>query len=87
MIDEVLKELVSDGDVEDAFAHTDYGDTPPREVIRLGLLKTAAGFANGLTTRCVLVELGLINHNTLDLTSKGRLYLWSSWAGTEGETK
>lgn len=75
-----VEEIISDEELTEVFAHANYGDRTPREVVKLGLLKTACGYAHGFTSTQILKELGLINKATHDLTTKGRQYLWVAWA-------
>lgn len=74
-----VEELVSDEELDKAFAHADFG-RPPREVVRLGVLKAASGFYQGYTSTAILVELNLINSDYA-LTQKGKHYLWKAWSG------
>lgn len=76
-----VQDLVSDEELTEVFAHANYGSMTPREVVKLGLLKTASGYAHGYTSTQILKELGLICKSTHDLTTKGRQYLWAAWSG------
>lgn len=87
-VDDTVKGIVSDEELYKAFAHANYGDMSPRDVVRLGLLKTACGFSHGYTSTQILLELGLIVEKTRKagremLTDRGRRYLWHAWS--EGE--
>lgn len=85
---EKVREIIPDEELYKAFAHANYGDMSPRDVVRLGLLKTACGFSHGYTSTQILIELGLIVEKTRKagremLTDRGRRYLWHAWS--EGE--
>jgi hypothetical protein len=69
------EQLVSDEDLDRAFAHTNFGETPAREVIRLGALKCLAGWRQGHTSMTIGQELGLIS-DKYKITAKGRAYIW-----------
>tara|TARA_R100000951_G_scaffold37874_1_gene32222 strand:- start:137 stop:403 length:267 start_codon:yes stop_codon:yes gene_type:complete len=72
-----VKELVSDEELMKAFAGTHYGNKDYRDIIKLGLLKSACKYHSGYTTSQILKRLELIKEN-LKLTKKGRQYLYDS---------
>lgn len=74
------KDLISDDMVSQAFENTNFGITPPRDVIRFALLKYASGYQTGRTARLILIELSLLNESKLTLTKLGKQYLYEAFS-------
>lgn len=76
---ELLK-LVSDEQVAETFANTNFGPVHPRDMIAETLLKIASGYHSGSTAVACCVELGLMERhkktNKPSLTKKGGYYLY-----------
>lgn len=73
------KEIVTDEEMEKAFAFANYGTMPHRDVLKFAVLKYASGFEQGYTSAQIILELGLINSKK-KLTKKGRSYLWAAFS-------
>lgn len=72
-------EIVSDGELAQAFGNANFGNMTPRDVVRQGVLKCASGFYQGHTSMTICKELGLIDHQ-YEVTAKGRQYLWEAFS-------
>lgn len=70
-----VEEIVSDDELDAAFANANFGGMTKREVVRLGALKCMTGYRQGHTSKTIGQQLGLITDN-YNLTRKGRMYLW-----------
>ena len=70
---------ISDAELAEAFKFYRWGEgvTPkPREMMAVGLLQRASGFAIGGTLSSCLVELRLLAPKSRKLTKRGQLVLW-----------
>lgn len=59
-----------------------FGDMSPVEVVRLGVLKSACGWSNGLTCDNILEHHGLVtlrDGSASELTHAGVKYLWAAY--------
>ena len=71
-----VKTIVSDEEIEKAFAGTDFGDRKPRALLGMAVLKTLTGYHSGHTITAIMRELGLIDHRG-KTTKKGKDFcLW-----------
>lgn len=81
-----VSDLVSDEQMHAAFENTNFGCTDFRGLISQGSIKALAGWHQGHTLTCILVELGLINWNRqtdkIKVTAKGKHYIWLSFRNT-----
>lgn len=71
-----LAEIVSDEHLAKVYGNANFGDSTPRDVVRYNLLKVMAGWHIGRTASEILNELGLISKRTLELTPRGKMYLF-----------
>lgn len=70
------EEVVTDVEMEAAFAGTNFGTTySHREILDNTVLKCASGWSTGHTAKCISIELGLTTESW-KLTRKGKYYLW-----------
>lgn len=67
--------IVSDEELDRAYANADFGNMTKREVVRLGVLKCISGWHQGHTSEMICRELGLISPQ-YRVTAKGRMYSW-----------
>ena len=79
----VAEEMVTDKELESAFAGTNFGKgRSNRKIVAETLLKIAGDYHTGYTAICVCQELGLlgkIRTNRMPaLTHKGRRYLFAA---------
>jgi len=74
-----IYEIVTEEKLNKAYANSNFGDMTKREVLALSVLKCACGFYQGHTSRCISVELYLID-GKYRLTEKGQMYLWAAWS-------
>ena len=73
---EIVKTVVSDEEIEKAFAGTNFGDRKPRALLGMAVLKTLTGYHSGHTITTIMKELGLIDHRG-KTTKKGKDFcLW-----------
>ncbi len=82
---EIVKECVSDEEIEVVFENTHFGANPNyREIVADSVLKVAAGYAIGGTAMAILQELSLVGKRLrsdqyrYNLTKKGKKYLFYS---------
>ncbi len=75
---ETVRDLLTDKEIEIAFANADFGDIEYREVVKYTLLQYACGFTSGNFARAILRELGLITSSDI-LTKKGKRYLFAAF--------
>ena len=68
---EIVKTVVSDEEIEKAFAGTNFGDRKPRALLGMAVLKTLTGYHSGHTITTIMKELGLIDHRG-KTTKKGK---------------
>ena len=78
------EEIISDADVERVHGNANFGSRSKRDVLKWGVLQTAAGFQTGSTARQIMQEHGLIGtrrdrYKVPALTKKGRQYLWAEF--------
>lgn len=73
-----LKEIVSDKELDNAWANANFGDTSKRDVLRFGLLKCVSGYYQGSTSTCILEDLELITRK-YNITKKGKEYLYRAF--------
>lgn len=57
------------------FEGTNYGHTNYRDIVGKGCLNAMAGYHNGYTTQCILIDMGLTTEK-LRLTKRGREFLF-----------
>ncbi|HCT7641276.1 TPA: hypothetical protein OT834_002054 [Morganella morganii] len=57
------------------FEGTNYGHTNYRDIVGKGCLNAMAGYHNGYTTQCMLIDMGLTTEK-LRLTKRGREFLF-----------
>lgn len=76
------QELISDEEIERVHGRANFGEgISKRDVVRLGVLKCAADYHQGHTSKTICIEHGLITEKTYKLTKKGKRYLWAAWRG------
>lgn len=74
------EEIISDEEVESVHANANFGPSyTKREVINMGVLKCAAGYYQGHTSKTICERHGLIKEKSYTLTRKGREYLWAAF--------
>lgn len=73
-----VDEIVTDEEMQKAFANANFGNVPHREMLKYAVLKCAARFHNGFTITLITEELGLRGKNG-QLTKKGGRYLYAAW--------
>jgi hypothetical protein len=78
------QKLITDQELEDVWGSANFGDIAKIDVIKVGLMKVASGYANGHTCDQILQELKLINQ-THKLTKKGQFNLYHLWVSKEME--
>ena len=74
-----VEEIISDEEIERVHANADFGHISKRDVVAMGVLKVAAGYYQGHTSKQIITEHGLVDGN-YTLTAKGRTYLWAVFA-------
>lgn len=74
-----VTEIVSDRELEKAFANANFGSMAHRDVLRYAVLKCACGYYQGFTSKTIATELGLITWKG-NVTAKGRKYMWDAFA-------
>lgn len=83
-----LPDLVTDDQMHEAFENTNFGHTDFRGLLAQGCIKALAGWHQGHTLTCILVELGLISWNRqsdkIKVTAKGNHYIWLSFKNRPG---
>lgn len=76
---EVPTEPAAD-EIDIVWGNADFGSSLSRlDVVKQGVLKCAAGYHQGLTSRQIVTELGLITKK-YRITKRGRFCLWR-WFG------
>lgn len=75
--------IVPTYEMRKAFGYANFGSTDDREILRHAVLKCAAGFHQGHTSKMIAMELGLIDKD-YKLTEKGQKYLWAAFNNKEG---
>lgn len=73
-----VEDIVSDEQMNEAWANADFGACPRREVLRQELLKLASGYHTGKFATCILQELLLVD-DKLKLTKLGQHYLYAAF--------
>ncbi len=73
-----IDQMITDKELESVFAHSNFGSSSKRDIVRYALLKVSCGYHNGHTSHCIIRELGLIT-KSLELTKKGKEYLYESF--------
>lgn len=75
------EELIPDSEIVRVHANANFGDTPPRQIVNLSLLKIACGYSTGHTAQQILAEHGLISNPNRkglgNVTARGKKYLYS----------
>ena len=72
------QEIISDEEIELVHANANFGDTPKRDVVKYALLKAACGYHSGSFATAIIKEHRIVNRD-LEVTAKGRLYLWAAF--------
>ncbi len=72
-----VENLITDKQIDIAFAHANFGDRSKRDVVRFALMKTAHGYYNGHTADSIITELGLKQNE--HLTELGVRYLFAAF--------
>jgi hypothetical protein len=73
--------MISQIEIDRVWGSADFGSITSRlDVVRFGVLKCASGYYQGATSRRIITELGLINHD-YKLTKLGRFCLWEWFSG------
>lgn len=75
-----VEEIVTDVELDKAYGNAHFGSMTKRDVIRFGVLKCAAGYYQGYTSKTICMELGLLGLPSYTLTEKGRQYLWAAFS-------
>ncbi len=71
--------VITDDELADAFAGTNFGDRDHRELLEVSVLKKAVGFHCGHTITEIMKYLGLIGVNETP-TKKGKRLLQVAWS-------
>lgn len=76
----IMRQIESIADITDEyiakhFENTNFGHTNYRDIVGNGCLKVMAGYHNGYTARCILINMGLVTEK-LKLTKRGREFLF-----------
>jgi len=71
---------VTADEISSVWGNSDFGSTSKEDVVKFGLLKCAAGYYQGHTSRCILEELKLITKK-YTLTRRGRFCLYEYFKG------
>ena len=72
------EDLITDGQITDAFGNADFGTKNKRDVVKFTLLKYASGYDSGHTAMCILQDLGLLTQRN-QLSQRGKRYLWAAF--------
>jgi len=74
-----VQEIISDKEIIRVHGDASFGgDYSKRDVVNIGLLKTASGYYHGSTSTRIITEHGLIDKE-YNLTAKGKMYLWAAF--------
>ena len=74
-------DMVTEEEIDQVWGYANFGPCITRiDVVRFGLLKCAAGYHQGSTSRAIITELGLITDG-YKLTKRGRYCLWQCFKG------
>lgn len=75
---ENINDVLTDEQIKNAFANSDFGDYPKRYIIANALLKYASGYSTGRPIEIICAELGLIG-KTRNLTKLGKRFLFAAY--------
>ena len=85
---ETVQKIISDDKISTVHANANFGDTPKREVVNIGVVQAALGYSMGHTMQQIITEHGLAKRTGgyyPKLTKKGFRYLHALMGGRVSE--
>ena len=75
-----MESNVTDEEIQQAFAGTNFGDRDPRTLLAMAVLKALTGYCSGHTITQIMQELELMDHRN-DITKKGKDFCLAAFYG------